>query len=64
MRSAAEEKNSSLRVRCPCCDSRTMTKDCPETKLLNFPPYCPKCERETNVNVVQLKMVMSDKPDA
>jgi NAD-dependent SIR2 family protein deacetylase len=55
-----EEKNSALCVRCPFCDSKTKTKVYPETVLLNFPPYCPKCKREMRVNVVQQKMVISD----
>jgi len=59
-----EEKNSALWVRCPFCDSKTKTKVYPETVLLNFPLYCPKCKREIKVNVVQLKMVISDEPDA
>ena len=59
-----EEKNFALWVRCPFCDSKTKTKVYPETVLLNFPLYCPKCKREIKVNVVQLKMVISDEPDA
>ncbi|WP_456107160.1 cysteine-rich KTR domain-containing protein [Pectinatus frisingensis] len=32
--------------------------------LLNFPLYCPKCKKETKVNVVQLNMTLSEEPDA
>lgn len=59
-----EESNSALWVRCPICDNATETKVYPETVLLKFPLYCPKCKRETKVNVVNLKMVISDESDA
>jgi len=59
-----EETSSTLWIKCPSCNSRTKTKVYPETVLLNFPLYCPKCKRETKVNVVQLKMVLSNEPDA
>ena len=29
------------------------------TVLVKFPLYCPKCKKETNIDVVQLKMVPS-----
>jgi len=59
-----EGTNSTLWVRCPFCDSKTKTKVYPDTVLLNFPLFCPKCKRETKINVVKLKMVISDEPDA
>ena len=59
-----EETNSTMWIKCPFCDSKTKTKVYPETVLINFPLFCPKCKRETKVNVVQLKMVISDEPDA
>ena len=59
-----EETSSTLWIKCPFCNSKTNTKVYPETVLLNFPLYCPKCKRETKVNVVQLKMVLSNEPDA
>lgn len=30
----------------------------------NFPLFCPWCKKETVINVVKLKMVISDEPDA
>ncbi len=53
-----------LWVRCPRCNQKTRIKVYPDTVLLNFPLYCPKCKRETIINVVQLKMVISKEPDA
>lgn len=49
---------------CPVCGKKTRTKVYEDTTLVNFPLYCPKCQTETRINVVQLKMVVSDEPDA
>lgn len=53
-----------LCVRCPFCHEKTRVKVYADTVVLNFPLYCPKCKRETKVNIVQLKTVISDEPDA
>lgn len=58
-----EQKNSSLWVRCPFCGGKTRTKVYENTVLLKFPLYCPKCKKEIRVDVVQLKMVLSNEPD-
>ena len=49
---------------CPVCGSRTRTKVYFDTVLVRFPLYCPKCKKEIRVTVAQLKMVLSDEPDA
>lgn len=49
-----------LWIRCPLCNQKTRIKVYPDTVLLNFPLYCPKCKRETIINVVQLKMVIKN----
>lgn len=51
-------------VPCPKCGGRTHTKVCEDTVLVNFPLYCPKCRKVTRINVVQMKMVLSEEPDA
>ncbi len=51
-------------IYCPICRNKTRTKVYEDTVLLNFPLYCPKCKKEIRINVVQLKMVLSDEPDA
>ncbi|WP_182188733.1 cysteine-rich KTR domain-containing protein [Pectinatus frisingensis] len=51
-------------IRCPICYGKTRTKVYADTVLLNFPLYCPKCKKETKVNVVQLNMTLSEEPDA
>ncbi len=51
--------NESLWVRCPVCSGKTRIKVNKETILVRFPLYCPKCKKETNIDVVQLKIVTS-----
>lgn len=55
-----EIQKDSLWIRCPFCQGKTRTKVYEDTILLNFPLYCPKCKKESRVNVVKLKMVLSD----
>lgn len=59
-----EDRGRSIWIYCPICHSKTRTKIYKETVLLNFPLYCPKCRKEIQVNVVKLKMVLSNEPDA
>ena len=56
--------NDSHWVPCPICGNRSRTKVYADTVLINFPLYCPKCKKETKIDVVQLKMVKSKEPDA
>ena len=51
--------NEALWVRCPICNGKTRIKVYQDTILVHFPLYCPKCKKETNIDVVQLKMVPS-----
>ena len=51
-------------IPCPNCKQRTKTKVYEDTVLLNFPLFCPKCRRETRVNVIKLKMTVCTEPDA
>ena len=53
----------SLWIRCPTCNSKTRTKVYEDTVLLNFPLFCQKCKKEYVINVVQLKMQVSNEPD-
>ena len=43
-------------IPCPVCKEKTDVKIYEDTVLLNFPLFCPKCNQETIVNVIQLKM--------
>lgn len=49
----------SLWIRCPICNGKTRTRIYEDTTLIKFPLYCPKCKKETLVDVVQFKMVIS-----
>lgn len=51
--------NDSFWVRCPICNGKTRIKVNPNTVLVRFPLYCPKCKKETIIDIVQLKMVPS-----
>ena len=53
----------SLWIRCPTRNNKTRTKVYEDTVLLNFPLFCPKCKKEYVINVVQLKMQVSNEPD-
>ena len=57
-------KEESRWVRCPLCGGKTRTKVYEDTVLIKFPLYCPKCKREIRIDVVKLKMVLSEEPDA
>ena len=48
---------------CPICGSQSDTKVLPETVLVRYPLFCAKCRQETLVDVVKMKMVLSDNTD-
>jgi len=49
---------------CPLCNNKTRTKAYPDTVLLNFPLFCPKCKRETVVNVKGFIVTIIKEPAA
>lgn len=52
-------QKGSLWVHCPICGGKTRTKVYWDTVLIKFPLFCPRCKKETYIDVVQLKMVLS-----
>lgn len=50
----------SVWVSCPLCGRKTHTKVYQDTVLVKFPLYCPKCKKETLIDVAKLKMVVSN----
>lgn len=38
-------------IHCPICYSKTKTKVNNDTKLENFPLFCPKCKQESKIDV-------------
>lgn len=39
---------------CPTCRNKTRIKLMPNTVLLNFPLFCPKCKQENIITVRQM----------
>ena len=48
MKETTEEKRWVL---CPICEAKTRLQLLPETELKAFPLFCPKCKRESIINV-------------
>lgn len=51
-------------IYCPICGRKTRTRVYQDTVLVKFPLFCATGKKETRINVVQMKMVVSDEPDA
>ena len=55
-----EDKNSCARwIHCPVCGGKTRTRVYFDTVMFKFPLYCPKCKKETKIDVLQFKMAES-----
>ena len=48
---------------CPICGVETRTKVLRETVLVRYPLFCAKCRQESLVDVVKMKVVLSDSAD-
>ena len=51
-------------IYCPICKNKTRTKIRTDTKLINFPLYCPKCKQENLINASKLKITVIKEPDS
>ena len=49
---------------CPLCGGKTRSRVRADTILVRYPLYCPKCRRETLVQVQQFHMTVLKEPDA
>lgn len=49
---------------CPICNNKTRIKVREDTELKNFPLYCPKCKKESLIEVKKLKTKKVVEPDA
>jgi Zn finger protein HypA/HybF involved in hydrogenase expression len=49
---------------CPVCGSKKRDRVREDTELKNFPLFCPKCKRETLVNVKKLNITRIAEPAA
>lgn len=43
-----------------CLRNKTRTMIREDTELKNFPLYCPKCKKETIINVQDMKITLAD----
>lgn len=43
-------------ILCPACGSKTRARLLPDTVLHSFPLFCPKCRRESIINVQNYKV--------
>lgn len=50
-------------ILCPVCSSKTRIQICKETELKYFPLFCPKCKKETLINVKAQKVSMAATPE-
>ena len=51
-------------IRCPVCGNKTRDKVRADTVLRNYPLYCPKCKRESLIELSQFKINVIKEPDA
>ena len=49
---------------CPACNHKTRTQVRLYTILIYFPLYCPKCKKESLVNVEKFNISIVEEPDA
>jgi len=49
---------------CPICGNKTRIKIREDTELINFPLFCPKCKKETLINVRKMNITIIKEPDA
>lgn len=43
-------------IYCPICENKTRIQVLKETEIRTFPLFCPKCKRETMINVTDQKV--------
>ncbi|MBS6500165.1 MAG: cysteine-rich KTR domain-containing protein [Clostridium sp.] len=51
-------------ILCPICGNKTRVKIRDNTVLENFPLFCPKCKKETIINVKEMSISVIKEPDA
>lgn len=51
-------------IRCPICGNKTRNKVRKDTVLLNFPLFCPKCKKETLIEIQNMRLNIIREPDA
>lgn len=50
-------------ILCPICNNKTRIKVREDTELKNFPLYCPKCKKESLIEVKKLQIKEIKEPN-
>ncbi len=51
-------------ILCPACGQKTRDRIRPDTVLINYPLYCPKCKQENLIQAKKLQIEVIKEPDA
>lgn len=51
-------------IKCPICGNKTRDKIRSDTIIKNFPLFCPKCKKESLIDVEKLNITVIKEPDA
>ena len=51
-------------ILCPVGERKTRDKIREDTVLQNFPLYCPKCHKESIINLENWNITTTERPDA
>jgi len=49
---------------CPVCGGKTHDRIREDTEIKNFPLFCPKCKKESLINITKLNISVIKEPDA
>ena len=49
---------------CPVCGGKTHDRIREDTEIKNFPLFCPKCKKESLIDVIKFNMSVIREPDA
>lgn len=58
------KEESNVWIYCPVCGNKTRDKIRSDTIIKNFPLFCPKCKKESLINVEQFNISVIKEPDA
>ena len=54
-----KERNGEKWILCPQCENKTRMKIRDDTELKNFPLFCPKCKKETLIDLIQGNIIIN-----
>lgn len=59
-----DRKTEETWVSCPVCGSKTRIRTRMDTILEHFPLFCPKCKKETLIDLKKQHITIVTEPDA